>query len=136
MHYYGPVRVSSGDKQLYEKHHIYIDRIIPNRIIIKREVYKITYLDKLYFIEGFDVVTENDKVRRVYLYGFHPNRDDNGLYCLPDEKKNQLFTENYFNMLVSNIKTYYYDSCYFKPPSGDIRYKKLKSMYVQLNQGE
>lgn len=136
MHFDNAIVVLSGSESLNEKHHIYIDEIIPNRIIKKKNVYEITLLDKIYFINGFDVVTENDQVRRVHLFGFHPNRDDNGLYCLPEEKKNKLFSENYFNMLLSNIRTYYFDSCYFKPPEKLVKYKKLKSMYVQLNQGE
>jgi len=136
MFYDSATIIVSGNSKLYEKHHIYINKIIPNRIILKKNVYKITFLDKVYFINGFDVVTENDKIRRIYLFGFHPNRDDNGLYCLPEHKKNQLFTEQYFNMLLSNIKTYYFDSCYFKPPSSLIKYKKMKSMYIQLNQGD
>ena len=104
--------------------------------LLKRKMFFIVYLNPVYFINGFDVVTENDKVRHVYLFGFHPNRDDNGLYCLPDEKKNQIFSERYFNMLIANIKTYYFDSCFFKPPSNLIKFKKMQSMYVQLNQGE
>jgi hypothetical protein len=136
MDFNSPIRIVCGNSELYEKHHIYIGKIIPNRVLKNKNVYEITFLDKVYFIEGFDVVTENQQVRRVYLYGFHPNRDDNGLYCLPDEKKNQIFSQNYFNMLIANIKTYYFDSCFFKPPSNLIKYKKLKSMYVQLNRGE
>lgn len=136
MFYDSAVIISSGNIKLYEKHHIYIDEIIPNRVILKKNVYEITFLDKVYILNGFDVVTENNKVRRVYLFGFHPNRDDNGLYCLPNRKINIEFTEDYFKMLLSNIKTYYFDSCYFKPPSKLIKYKKLKSIYVQLNQGD
>lgn len=136
MFYDSAIIITSGHTKLYEKHHIYIDEIIPNRIIIKKNIHKITFLDKVYFINGFDVVTENDKVRRVHLFGFHPNRDDNGLYCLSEQKKNKLFTEEYFKILLSNIKTYYFDSCYFKPPSNLIKYKKMKSIYIQLNQGD
>lgn len=136
MDFNSPIRIVCGSTVLYEKHHIYIGEIIPNRVLKNKNVYEITFLDKVYFIEGFDVVTENQQVRRVYLYGFHPNRDDSGLYCLPDEKKNQIFSETYFNMLIANIKTYYLDSCFFKPPSNLIKYKKMQSMYVQLNQGE
>jgi hypothetical protein len=136
MYFDSAVIIFSGNNKLYEKHHIYIDEIIPNRIVEKKNVYEITFLDKIYFINGFDVVTENNNVRRVYLFGFHPNRDSNGLYCLQEEKKNKEFSEDYFKMLLSNIKTYYFDSCYFRPPEKLIKYKKLKSIYVQLNQGE
>lgn len=136
MFYNSSITITSGNQKLNEKHYIYIDEIIPNRIISKKNVYEITFLDQVYFVNGFDVVTENNKVRRVYLFGFHPNRDSNGLYCLPDKKINVEFTEDYFKMLLSNIRTYYFDSCYFKPPSKLIKYRKIKSIYVQLNQGD
>jgi len=136
MLYDSAIRIVSGNTKLYEKHYIYIGQIIPERIISKKNVYKITFLDKIYFLDGLDVVTENDKVRRIYLFGFHPNRDENGIYCLPDNKKNVEFTRDYFNILLSNIKTYYFDSCYFKPPKKLINYVKMKSMYIQLNQGD
>jgi hypothetical protein len=136
MYYDDATIITSGNSELYEKHHLYIGKIIPNRLIKNKNLFEITFLDKVYFINGFDVVTENDKVRRVHLFGFHPNREDNGLYCLPDEKKNKIFTEEYFNILLSNIKTYYFDSCYFKPPPQSIKFTKLKSIYVQLNQGD
>ena len=136
MDYYDVTIIKSGDSELYEEHHLYIGKVIPNRVIKNKNVFQITFLNALYFIKGFDVVTENNKVRRVHLFGFHPNRDDNGLYCLPEEKKNQTFTKEYFDMLIANIRTYYFDSCYFKPPSKFIKYKKLQSMYIQLNQGD
>lgn len=128
--------IQSGNSKLYEKHHLYVGKIVPNRVLQNKNVFQITFLDEVYFISGFDVVTENDKVRRVYLFGFHPNRDDNGLYCLSEGKKNQTFSKEYFNVLLANIRTYYFDSCYFKPPSKFIKYKKLQSVYVQLNQGD
>lgn len=136
MDYNDVTIIESGNSDVYEKQHIYIGKLVPNRVIKNKNIFQITFLDNIYFLSGFNVTTENNQVRRVQLFGFHPNRDNNGLYCLPEGKKNQIFTKEYFNMLLSNIKTYYFDSCYFMPPSKFIKYKKLQSMYVQLNQGD
>jgi len=130
------ITLGSKKLDLVEEHNIYLDEIIPDKVIQNKNVYHITFLDSVYFLKGFDIVTENKRVKRVYLFGFHPNRDNNGLYCLPDTKKNIFLNEEYFNMLLSNIKTYYFDSCYFKPPKTLIKYTKVKSIYIQLNQGD
>lgn len=130
--------VYSGSDELFvEKSYIYLGQIIPNRAIKQKNVYEITYLHPLYFIEGFIVITENDKVNRIVILGYHPNRDGKtGLYCLPDYKKSITFSEDYFNILLTNIKTFYLDSCYLTPRVEHIKYKKLKSVYIQLNQGD
>ena len=138
MNYKSCTVVCSGSNELFvEKSYIYLGQIVPNRAIKQKNVYEITYLHPLYFIEGFIIITENDKVNRIVILGYHPNRDGKtGLYCLPDYKKNITFSEDYFNILLTNIKTFYLDSCYLTPRAKHLKYKKLKSIYVQLNQGD
>lgn len=123
-----------GDKDLYKITYIYVKKIIPDRIVMEKNVYEITQIDSMYHLDGFEVTTENDKVHLVRVFGCHPNSDpDTDNFCLPDYKKGVDFTPDYLNMILSNIKTYYIDNCFFNPLGNKVRYKKLKSMYVQLN---
>ena len=128
------IRPLNLELPLIEKFHIYEGYITPNRMIENKNVYDIEYIDPLFIINGFTVITENDLVKNIILIGHHPNRDpDTYLYCLPDLKKDIPFDEYYYSMLLVNIRTYYLDQCYFKPTNKQIKYKKLKSMYIKIN---
>jgi hypothetical protein len=122
------------DVPLVEKTHIYEGCIIPNRVIKGRNVYEIIEIGPQYYINGFSVTTEQDKVQLVTLFGYHPNRDPKtNLYCIPDYKKGVIFDQIYLDRLITNIKTYYLDNCYFIPRS--VKYRKLKSIAIQFNEG-
>ena len=119
---------------LIEKAYIYEGHITPNRMISNKNVYEITHLDPLFILNGFLVITENDMVKNIILLGHHPNRDpDTHLYCLPDLKKNVKYDSRYYENLVTSIKTYYLDNCFFKPTKVQATYKKLQSIFFQLN---
>jgi len=121
-------------KNLYRKTHIFIKQIIPNRVIMDKNVYNITFLDEQYYLDGFEISTENDKVMNVRVFGFHPNCDPNtDNFCLPDFKKGTFFTEDYLKLILTNIQTYYLDNCFFNPTGKQLRYEKMKSIYIQLN---
>lgn len=123
-----------GNKDLYKLTYMFIEKIIPDRVIMNRNAYEITHIDKRYHLDGFQVTTENDRVQFVRVFGYHPNNDpDIDLFCLPDFKKGVYFTTEYLTMIIANIKTYYLDNCFFDPTGKMLRYKKMKSMYVQLN---
>jgi len=124
-----------SDKSLYKKTYIYIEKLIPNRVVMNKNAYEITYIDKMYHLDGFEVSTENDKVINIRLFGFHVNCDPNtDIYCLPEFKKGVNLTPEYLNLIITNIQTYYLDNCFFNPTGKLLRYEKMKSMYVQLNQ--
>jgi len=124
----------SNGKELYKKTHIYITKIIPNRIIMDKNAYEITYVNEMYHLDGFTITTENDKVLYVRVFGYHPNCDpDTDVFCLPDFKKGIYLTKEYLDIVITNIQTYYLDNCFFNPIGKNVRYRKLKSMYVQLN---
>ncbi len=124
-----------GRKSLYKKTHIFIQEIIPNRVIKNKNVYKITYLDKIYYLDGFEISTENDKVINVRVFGFHPNcHPETDNFCLPNFKKGVYLTSDYLNLIITNIQTYYLDQCFFNQTGKELRYEKMKSMYVQLNE--
>lgn len=111
-------------KTLYKETHIFIQKIIPNRVIQGKRVYKITHLDVMYHIDGFEVSLENNKVMNIRLFGFHPNCDPNtDNFCLPDFKKDVNFTPEYLKMIITNIETYYLDSSYFNPLGKHLRYE-------------
>jgi len=126
-----------NDLPLVEKVYIYEGQITPTRMIKNKNVYEITYLHPQFFINGFMVMTEQNFVSNITLFGYHPNRDpDTCLYCLPDYKKGVKFDQKYFEMLLTNIKTYYLDDCFYTPPKNQVEYRKLRSISMQLNQGE
>lgn len=127
----------NDDLPLVEKCYLYEGQIIPNRMVKDKNVFEITYLNPMFYINGFLVMTENDMVRTITLFGYHPNRDPKtNLYCLPDYKKGVKYDQVYFERLLTNIKTYYLDDCFYTPSHSHVTYKKLKSMAIQLNKGD
>jgi len=125
------------DLPLIEKIHLYEGQIIPNRMIKDKQVYEITKLHPQFFINGFIVITEQEFVTNIVLFGYHPNRDpDTHLYCLPDYKKGVKYDQKYFDMLLTNIKTYYLDDCFYTPPKNQVEYKRIKSVPMKSSQGE
>jgi len=122
---------------LVEETYIYEGQITPNRMIKNKELYEIIYLDPFWVLSGFAVTLENGKMERITIFGHHPNKDwKTGLYCMPERKIGLEFNRSYFNILLMNLKTYYLDNCHSEPFSSQVTYKKLKSMYIQLNQGD
>ncbi len=130
-----PIIIGSAvGKELYKKTYIYIKEIIPNRVILDKNAFRITHLDKMFYLDGFEVTTENDRVKNVKIFGNHPNSDTvTDIFCLPDFKKGVFFTDKYLNLIFTNIQTYYLDNCYFNPTGKELRYEKMKSIYVQFN---
>ena len=142
-----PAEVDSKEKFIiienkvkpFRKTHIFLGRIIPSTIIKDKNAYEITYIDESLYIEGYAITTytEGNIVTTINLFGEHPNNDPNtNTYCLPDHKKGMKLDESFLTLLLSNFKTYYYDDAYFIPDRKLVDYKKLKTMYIQLNQGE
>ena len=125
------------DLPLIEKTYLYEGQITPTRMIKNKQAYEITYLHPQFFINGFMVTTEQDLVRHITLFGYHPNRDPaTNLYCLPNYKKGVKYDGKYYEMLLTNIKTYYLDDCFYTPPKKQVEYKKLKSISMQFNEGD
>lgn len=119
------------DLPFIQEYHLYKGQIIPDTIIKGKEAYKIKTIHNLLILNGFCIMTENGNVRYIQLFGIHPNKDPNtGVYCLPDHKINEKFTEDYFNRLVRAIQIYYLDNAYFKPGMKYVTYEKLKSIKI------
>jgi len=116
-----------------QKCYVYEAQITPRQIIENKNVYEIVYIDPLWIINGFVIITEDDKVIRIVVFGHHPNVNEN-LYCLSKGKKGQIFNKTFYENFIQTLQTYYYDNCYYKIPSKYIKYRKIKSMFVKLNQ--
>lgn len=120
------------DLDITEKYHIHEGIIIPNRVIEKGHAYEITQISEILYINGFLVITENDLVQTVILFGHHPNRDpETYQYCMPDHKKGVVYNTTYYSRLLINIKTYYLNDCFFVPSKKDLAYKRLASFTVE-----
>lgn len=126
-----------NDVPLVEKVYVYEGHITPTRMIQDKNVFEITYVHPIYYMHGFSVITHDDLVTTIVLFGHHPNRNpDTCTYCLPDYKTGVKYDEKYFQMLLTNIKTYYLNDCFFTPGKEHIKYKKLNSISMQFNKGE
>jgi hypothetical protein len=105
-----------NELEFQEKNYIYNGQIIPNRVIQNKTVFKIIELDPIWFLNGFCVTVENNLVKRVIVFGYHPNKDwKTGNFCLPEHKLNIKYTKSYEKMLINTLKTFYLDDCYVKP---------------------
>lgn len=128
-----PTLVIGGNNgcELYNETRIYVGKIIPDRVIQNKTLYEITYLSKEFHLEGFEVVTELDKVINVRVFGIHPNiHPDTTLFCLPDYRVGVPLTDDYLNSIITSIKTYYFDNAYFNHTGKDLKYKKIESFYL------
>lgn len=115
---------------------LYRGLIKPDIVIKDRQPFRITYLDRQFFIHGFIIFLEpQQRVDSILLLGIHPNQDDLYYYCLPEEKKHKKFTETYFNLLLRNIKTYYYDDAHFIPNFRLVTFddKPIPHMSIKVN---
>jgi hypothetical protein len=131
--------VIENEVEPFRKTHIFLGKIIPTTIIKDKNAYEITHIDESLYLEGFAITTytEENIITCINLFGEHPNNDPNtNTYCLPDHKKGMKLDESFLSLLATNFQTYYYDSAYFIPDRKLVDYKKLKTMYIQLNQGD
>jgi hypothetical protein len=128
-----------NDVYPFRKTHIYLQQIIPTTIVKNKNAFEIIYINESMWLNGFSITTytKDDFVMCINVFGEHPNVDPNtNTYCLAEHKKKQKLDLKFLSLLFTNLKTYYYDSAYFIPDKKLVDYKKLKSIYIQMNQGE
>jgi len=131
--------ILGNDSYPFRKSHVFIEPIIPTIVIKNKNAFEITYIDESLHLNGFVITTftQNLIVTCINLLGEHPNADPNtNVYCLPEYKQQKKLDESFLSLLVKNFKTYYYDSAYFIPDTKLVDYRKLKSIYIQLNGGD
>ena len=111
---------------------LYIEKIKPNRAIKEKNAYEIVYVPSQFILNGFIVTTTNQLVQSIHILGLHPNADLNTKqFCLPNHKMETEYNDIYYDLLRTNLKTYYLDNAHFIPEK--IELKKLKSIYLQFN---
>jgi len=111
-------------------------RIIPNRIIYQKSLYVILDLPEDHIINGYLIITNHQKIKKIILNGYHPNCDpDNHIYCLSDKYLNVEPTDSVLNIIENNLRTFYFDECYYTLWKS-IKYKKVNSMFIQLSKGD
>jgi len=114
--------------------YIYIEDITPNRVVKNKEAHEITHLSSFLNIKGFTVIVTDGLVENIFLFGLHPNCDfETNLYCLSKHHKGVTYDEDYYETFKNNVRVYYLDDCHYKPTGGHLQYKKMKSIYIQLN---
>lgn len=114
---------------IIQKAYMYLGRIVPKYVVRNSKVYKIYYLNPMWFINGFIVYVENDKVCTVSIFGKHTNADPKtNVFCLREDMKNVIFDLKYFYNLLEAFEIFSLDSCHCLPREGDIRYKQLFSI--------
>ena len=112
--------------------HIFCFTIIPDKIMENRKLSEITYLDDKYDIDGFIVITKENKIQKILLAGVHPNcNPENNEYCLNKSIINKKLNEKNLSILIRSIGTYHFDDCYFKPSYKDLKYKELNSIFMR-----
>ena len=112
---------------------LYIEKIKPEKAIKNKNAYDIISIPPQFVVNGFIVSLIKDNiVDHVHIFGLHPNSDlSTKEFCLPDHKKNIEYDEIYYDLLRSNLRTYYLDNAHYIPPKMEL--KKLKSIYLQFN---
>ena len=114
---------------IVQKAYVYLGRIVPKYIVKKGKVYKICYLNPMWFINGFIVYVENNKVYEVSVFGRHTNADpETNVFCLRNDMKNIVFNLEYFYNLVEALEIFSLDSCHCQPNKEDVIYKELPSL--------
>lgn len=88
--------------------------ICPNMMLYKGTMINIPDKYKI-TISKISIYTDpSGYITSVYLKGKHPNANSDGWYCLGELKLMQLSVEA-INTLISQIKIYKLDDCYWKP---------------------
>lgn len=98
--------------------------IIPKFIVEKGIPRYIEYIIPEYHLRGFLIKRLNNRLKKVEVFGVHPNADLNtGELCL---KSNEIGAEiknieSLKNMLINRLEVYYYDESHFRLENKDYR---------------
>ena len=123
------------DKTTDLKEHLFEMVISPDCIIESKELLDIIYLSDEYFINSFTITTKGNKIQKVHLNGRHPNcNPENNEYCLNSNIVDKELNKENFYRIIGNIKTYYLDDCYFRPPNYDMKLKGTNSCFINLGE--
>lgn len=92
-------------------------RIVPDRLIFKNCVMKITTIYKKFIVNKYRIqFTHDNRVSRIFLDTVHPNCDPRTkVFCIPEELKNGKFDIAIIPFTENLIRTFNLDDCYFQP---------------------
>jgi len=96
----------------------YFEKIIPKFTLQNKTYRQIINIHKIYHLEGFCIKTYDTKLKKVMVYGWHPNVDSKtNELCLSNDLQGQyvLDIENLKNLLISMLEVYNLDECYNTP---------------------
>lgn len=99
-----------------EKERVIVN-IIPERIIFKRDLYKITNIDKKYIIKEYTIQTYKNGFEKLILKSPHPNAiPKTGEFCIPERLIGKpVDSKLKFIIETQLLVTYNLDNCYFTP---------------------
>jgi len=104
--------------------HKIVKSLVPTVLVYKRRVYKISELDKKYYIKSYVVKTFKNKIYNLELDVPHPNcHPETKEFCLPVHLIGEDLNSKSSYLIESMLKTFNLDGCYFKPWN-ELRYIK------------
>jgi len=95
--------------------------IIPKFVVEEGVAKYITHIHESLHLKGFQIITYNNKIKKVVVYGIHPHLDpNNDEYCLPDYLRGAVAQdiEALKLTLIYLLEAYNLDDCYRTIPSG------------------
>ena len=98
--------------------------IVPQRLIFKNELYKITDYKDRYITRGYTVVLVNEKIDDIIISNLHPNANPKtGEFCIPYSLKKFPLNDETEKMIYSMLSSFNLDDCFFTPWN-EIKYQK------------
>ena len=102
--------------------HSFNTTIVPNRVIVNSEFYKIDIIDPELIIKQVDIYTFNKtkKINKIFIkQGIHPNANPHtGEFCIPDYIKKMEVNGDSLKIIENMITLFNFRSSYFQPWSG------------------
>lgn len=91
--------------------------IVPDIMIFKDKIFDITSVDPEFVISKYELMIDNNILKGLKLVNSrHPNcNPENGMFCLPEGMKDNVFTTEMYERLKYAMKTFNLDNCYFMP---------------------
>lgn len=98
--------------------------IKPEKLIYKRELYRIIDIPKKFTITEFVIKSVDGKLDNVFVPTPHPNVNPiNKKLCIPNSMRSLDVTKNTIIMIENILNCFNLDNCYFTPWD-EIQYRK------------
>lgn len=98
--------------------------ILPEKLIFKREVYRILNIPKKFMIDEFIIKSLDGKIENIIVPTPHPNvNPKTKKLCIPNSMRSLEVTNNTIEMIENILSCFNLDNCYFTPWD-EIEYRK------------